>query len=201
MVLLWQPPSCFSQWSPSSFVMDDVSYSCAKQFMMPVKTRFFRDRRAEELIMSSPDPRAHKRIGRGVRNLDNDIWDREDAVLASTFVKFAQSPAMKQHLLSTDTKRLAEASPFDSVWGIDLRVDDPEASNPRRWPGIFFSGKVFLPSATLLAQARLGWQNPAFSHQFCTLTSPDGIHETSPTPPRPMALTRACLRLPSEFST
>ena len=34
VVLFWQPPSCFSQWSPSSFVMDDMSYSCAEQFMM-----------------------------------------------------------------------------------------------------------------------------------------------------------------------
>ena len=24
VVLFWQPPSCFSQWSPSSFVVDDV---------------------------------------------------------------------------------------------------------------------------------------------------------------------------------
>ena len=30
-VLFWQPPSSFSQWSPSSFVVDDVSYSCAEQ--------------------------------------------------------------------------------------------------------------------------------------------------------------------------
>ena len=27
MLLFWQPPSCFSQWSPSSSVVDDVSYS------------------------------------------------------------------------------------------------------------------------------------------------------------------------------
>ena len=32
VVLFWQPPSCFSQWSPSSFVVDDVSYSCAEEF-------------------------------------------------------------------------------------------------------------------------------------------------------------------------
>ena len=30
LVLFWQPPSFFSQWSPSSFLVDDVSYSCAE---------------------------------------------------------------------------------------------------------------------------------------------------------------------------
>ena len=67
--MFWHPPTSFSQWSPSSLVVDDVSYSCAEQFMMAEKAHVFQDRRARELIMSSPDPRAHKRIGRGVR-----IW-------------------------------------------------------------------------------------------------------------------------------
>ena len=31
LVLFWETPSYFPQWSPSSFVVDDVSYSCADQ--------------------------------------------------------------------------------------------------------------------------------------------------------------------------
>ena len=47
--------------------------------------------------MSSSDPSAHKRIGQGVRNLDNAVWDRvsEDAVLGGNFAKFSQNPTMK----------------------------------------------------------------------------------------------------------
>ena len=41
------------------------------------KARLFEDRRAVELIMSSPDPSAHKRIGRGVHNFDSSASDRE----------------------------------------------------------------------------------------------------------------------------
>ena len=69
VVLFWHSPSSFSQWSPSPFVVDGVPYSCAEQFMMAQKARLFQDRRPEELIMSTPDPSAHERIGRGVRNL------------------------------------------------------------------------------------------------------------------------------------
>ena len=51
VMLLWQPPSDFSQWSRS------------EQFMMAEKARLFIDQRAVELIMSSPDPSTHKHIG------------------------------------------------------------------------------------------------------------------------------------------
>ena len=41
VVLFWHSPSYFSQWYPSPFVVDGVSYSCAEQFMMAEKTRLF----------------------------------------------------------------------------------------------------------------------------------------------------------------
>ena len=84
--------------------------------MMAEKARFFQCFHAEE-PMSSPNPSAHKRIDRDVRNFDNVVWDRfrEDAVLAGNFAKFGQHSTMKQHLLSTGTKRLDEATPFDCV--------------------------------------------------------------------------------------
>ena len=51
--------------------------------------------------MSLPDPSAHKSIGRGVRNIDNTVWDRvrEDAVLAGNFAKFSKNPTMKLSLI------------------------------------------------------------------------------------------------------
>ena len=51
--------------------------------MVAEKANLFQDRRAEELIMSLPDPSEHKRIGGGVLNFDNTVWDRvrKDAVI------------------------------------------------------------------------------------------------------------------------
>ena len=95
--------------------------------MMAEKARLFKDHRAVELIISSPDPSTHKRIGRGMRNFDSAVWDREkqNAVLPGNYAKFTQNPAMKHYLLSTGSKRLAEASPLDPAWGIGLRADRP----------------------------------------------------------------------------
>ena len=41
VVLFWQLPSYFPPWSPSSFAVDDVPYSCAEQYMITEKTRLF----------------------------------------------------------------------------------------------------------------------------------------------------------------
>ena len=64
------------------------------------KARLLKDHRAVGLIMSSPDPSTHKRIGRGVRNFDFAAWDRDKqhAVLSGNYAKFTQNPAMKHHL-------------------------------------------------------------------------------------------------------
>ena len=62
--------------------------------MMAGKARRFKDHRAVELIMSSPDPRAHKRIGRGVHNFDFAAWDREkqNAVLSGNYANSHRTP-------------------------------------------------------------------------------------------------------------
>lgn len=129
---------------------------------MTEKASLFQVHRAVELNKSSPDICMHKHIGRGVRNIDSVIWDRErqNAVFASLFAKFTQNPAMKQQLLIAGTKRLAEASPLDTVWEIGLRADGPEPSDPRRCLGKQISEKLLLPSATPFARGRQGWHAP-----------------------------------------
>ena len=87
--------------------------------MMDAKARFFKDHRTVELVMSSPDPSAHKRIGRGVRNFDSAAWDREKqhAVISGKYARFTQTPAMKHHLLSTGNKSVGRNQPSGSSVG------------------------------------------------------------------------------------
>ena len=65
--------------------------------MMAEKASIFQNHRAVELIMSSPDPSTHKRIGRGVRSFDSAVGDggKQNVVLSGTYPKFTQDPAMK----------------------------------------------------------------------------------------------------------
>ena len=122
--------------------------------------------------MSLPDPSAHKSIGRGVRNIDNTVWDRvrEDAVLAGNFAKFSKNPTMKDHLLSTGKNIFAEASSLDPVWGIGLQAGDPEARDPRQWRGKKLLEKDLSTVLDAIRTAKAGLATQASSQQFCTLT-------------------------------
>lgn len=48
------------------------------------------------------------------------------------------------YLLSTGDKILAEASPYDTIWGIGLEASDFDSTHPDRWPGKNLLGKVLM---------------------------------------------------------
>ena len=131
--------------------------------------------------MSSPDPSTHKRIGRGVRNFESAVWDREkkNAVLSGNYAKFTQNPVMKHHLLSTGNKCLAEASPLDPVWGVGLRADDPRGNDPRQWRGKTLLGEALSAVREAIRDSETGLAHPASAGRFRTRTGNVGIHGIS----------------------
>ena len=56
VVLFWQPPSVFSQWTISPFTVNLVDYTCAEQYMMASKDRIFGDDSALSAILATDDP-------------------------------------------------------------------------------------------------------------------------------------------------
>jgi len=46
---------------------------------------------------------------------------------------------------------LAEASPFDTKWGIGLSADDPRARRRRQWQGRNLLGEVLMEVRDILA--------------------------------------------------
>ena len=60
IVFFWQPPSCCSQWTPSRFTVEHVSYSCGEQFFAAEKSRLFGDHQTLQHIMRVSNPLLHK---------------------------------------------------------------------------------------------------------------------------------------------
>lgn len=152
-VLFWQPPSPFSQWTYSEFVVDDVLYTHAEQFMMAEKARLFGDSAARARILATPDPRRQRSIGREVQGFSVGKWTeaRADIVVRGNLAKFSQDPALREALLATGDRTMVEASPRDSIWGIGLRADDPRAQDPAQW-----QGQNLLGVALMEVRRRLG---------------------------------------------
>lgn len=137
MVLFWQPPGIFGQWTDSPFRVDDVDYTCAEQFMMAEKARLFGDATTRAKILASRSPREHKALGREVAGFVQDIWEREclEIVVRGNRAKFSQNSEMRAALLATGDRLLVEASPLDRIWGVGLRADDPRIHDPSQWRG------------------------------------------------------------------
>jgi ribA/ribD-fused uncharacterized protein len=127
----------FSQWWPCRFEIDGQTYSSAEQFMMASKARLFGDDEALAAILQTSDPAAVKKLGRGVRDFNENAWaaERFELVTRGNVAKFGQDAAYRAYLLGTDEDVLVEAAPRDMIWGIGLGRDHPKAADPRTWRG------------------------------------------------------------------
>ena len=98
---------------------------------MAGKAELFGDREIREQILACSVPGEIKALGRKVRGFDQKVWDRFKyaIVLNGNWCKFSQNRSLREFLLSTGDRVLAEASPYDNIWG------SPEAQDPRKWQG------------------------------------------------------------------
>jgi len=129
--------SCFSQWFPCSFEIENISYPSAEHFMMAEKARLFNDEENLKKILESPSPAKAKKLGRLVKNFDPKIWGREcfEIVYRGNLAKFDQNEGFKDFLLKTGNKIIVEASPFDKIWGIGMNQHNEKVYNPLLWNG------------------------------------------------------------------
>lgn len=60
------------------------------------------------------------------------------------FAKFSQNENLKQQLIDTGSRIIAEASPYDKIWGIGLSEDNPMALDSTKWIGQNLLGEVLM---------------------------------------------------------
>lgn len=130
--------SCFSQWYEASFIINCQKYLSAEHFMMAEKAKVFNDDETHIKILKASNPGAAKRLGREVKNFDEDLWikKRFEIVVNGNIAKFTQNVALKEYLINTGNKILVEASPVDRIWGVGLAADNPEIQDPNKWNGL-----------------------------------------------------------------
>ena len=63
---------CFSQWFPSPFVVENVTYYTAEHYMMAGKARLFADFDAFETIIETKNPGKAKHFGRTIKGAANN---------------------------------------------------------------------------------------------------------------------------------
>lgn len=138
--------SYLSNWYSSPFRHAGQDFSCVEQGMMWCKANLFKDTETGNKILADGRPWKQKQLGRLVKNFDSGIWDinKENLVFNCCYAKFNQNLILKDKLLSTAPLTLAEASPWDKVWGVGLSEDNPLIIDPINWTGLNLLGQVLM---------------------------------------------------------
>lgn len=149
--------ACFSQWYGCQFTVDGITYDTAEQYMMAQKAMIFGDKAVFQEIMAAKHPKQYKALGRKIVKFVDSIWDERKygVVVRGNYAKFSQNPELKEFLLSTKTRILVEASPYDSVWGIGLAADDQNIENPLNWKGKNLLGFALMEVRDMLANPNM----------------------------------------------
>ena len=135
---------CFSQWYSSPFTVEGFHYTTAEQYMMAKKALLFHDYTIFDQILGEKDPQKCKRLGKQVKGFQNRIWNKykEEIVYTANMAKFSQNYDIQSILLGTGNATLAEASPYDRIWGIGRDANDPKAKYPLLWKGENLLGRA-----------------------------------------------------------
>jgi len=135
-----------SQWYPSDFSINGVIFNSCEQWMMYSKANLFKDFAKAREILSEPRANFQRRLGRQVRFFKDEIWRQEriEIVRMGNHAKFSQNAVLKEYLVGTSDKIIAESSPTDLIWGIGFSEDNPNSLQMDKWRGENLLGKILM---------------------------------------------------------
>ena len=143
----------YSNWYPCKFIAnlrpftEPVEWNCAEQFMMASKAWYFADLDSLDAIMRSRDPRIQKSLGRKVKGFNAEEWKEvaRDLVYPGVYAKFAQNYELGDELKASVGYVIAEASPYDKIWGIGMGNEEAKkCKSPLEWDGTNWLGQVLM---------------------------------------------------------
>lgn len=126
-----------SNWYPSIFALNGVTFSSMEQYMMYRKAVCFGDDKVAAQILATEDVAEIKALGRLVSGYDESLWNgvRQIVVYEGLLAKFSQNSDLKEQLKDTGQVFLAECAVKDRIWGIGLSMHDPNRLDRAKWQG------------------------------------------------------------------
>lgn len=145
LTVFYKKTSVFSNHYPSEFIIDDIKYACAEQAYAHAKANFAKDTDTADEIMKTDDPASHKQLMKKIK-VQTDAWDNIKCELMEKIVlsKFQQNDDLKQTLINTNGKLLAEGNPHDNFWGVGISIYNKNIWNTKMWKGSNKMGKILM---------------------------------------------------------
>ena len=141
-----------SNWYPSRFSVNYITFSSMEQYMMYKKAVCFGDKDTADKILATNDVAKIKALGRLVANYNENYWNgvRQIVVFEGLLAKFSQNEDLKKQLKATENCILAECAVRDKIWGIGLSMKDPKRLEIDKW-----NGQNLLGYALMMVRERL----------------------------------------------
>ncbi|KAF2715185.1 DUF1768-domain-containing protein [Pleomassaria siparia CBS 279.74] len=139
--------------SPSTILANlppTLAFSCAEQLYMFTKSLYFCDSILCTRILGTSDPKDVKKLGQTVNGFNDFKWSRVKfrAAVVGNWYKFRREGGLRDTLLGTGERELAEASMRDRVWGIGFNATQAEGKR-EEW------GENLLGKALMKVRGRL----------------------------------------------
>ena len=159
---------CLSNWYPAGFDFCDTWFATSEHWMMCQKACLMGDMEKAGQILAAPTPRKAKELGAEVEPYDDALWNavREQLVYYGIREKCIANERVRNLLLSTGPALLAEASPYDKVWGAGVTADDPRFANPAEWKGKNLLGRACMRARSDVRQLVELGRLAAVSHEW-----------------------------------
>jgi ribA/ribD-fused uncharacterized protein len=124
------------------FQIDGKMFDCVERFYQMHRALFAEKPEMAGKICNARGPLQCKILGDSIR-LDEDEWlPRACNVMRTACrAKFSQHAPSRSFLLETGDNELAEAGP-NIIWGIGLKMDNPDAFIKDKWSGQNHLGKI-----------------------------------------------------------
>ncbi|WP_246414918.1 NADAR family protein [Listeria farberi] len=149
---------CFSHYWMDEFSVSTQKYCCMEQFMIEQKAELFNDTTIKQKVLETNSLEQIQALDKQAQPFDKKIWDKFKYAIAlqGNWNKFNQKRILREFLLSTGDTLLVGTSLDDSIWGIQLSADSPDAQDLMKW-----QGQNLLGFALMEVRDELGrvWQN------------------------------------------
>lgn len=153
-VFFFEENSVFSNFYRCNQILYDkdfnpiLTFFCNEQYFMYMKAIDFDDKNIAKKILAARTANICKRLGRQVKNFDEKIWKTRSLIhmYNGLIMKFCdpENKSLLSELLKTEKKYLAEASPYDRIWGIGMNENLAKNRKIGNWPGDNYLGQLLM---------------------------------------------------------